>query len=282
MKSTQFFSRACIQGNLLTRPMMLVVVAVCFSNIGTSVAKAVGTLPRVLVDGRQVPEIEWDTTVNRFRYDNDKFIGQRLTVHCPPLPPGTDLKGLYGTDRYPSESSICIAALHAGKITTDGGLVTIQINPGQSEYKGSERNGVKSSSLPGTSRSIAFIDKKVSKEDQAIMEKHAQRIQWDTRFTRTGLAYRDLIGQRFTFRVPAAPANLRPRLVYGTDQYDFSSMIAPAAKHAGVITEKGGLVTLEINEGVTKLVGSIRNDVETSSKGRCDRSITFVKSGETK
>lgn len=280
MKSTNFLSRLGFQQSAFTQPMVLMVVAVSLSNIGSSIAEAAGSLPRILVDGRQVPEIEWDTTVNRFRYDNEKFIGQRLIVHCPPMPPGTDLSGVYGTDRYPSESSICIAALHAGKITKEGGTVTVQINPGQPSYKGSERNGVKTSSLPGTSRSIVFIDKRGSKEDQAILEEHAPRIQWDTRFTRSGFAYRDLIGQRFTFRVPAAPANLRPRLVYGTDQYDFSSLIAPAAKHAGVITEKGGLVTVEINEGVPKLVGSIRNEVETSSKGRCDRSIKFVDAGK--
>jgi len=227
-------------------------------------------------DSKLIPEIKWDTTLNKFQFDAEKFVGQRLTVKCPPAPLKQSFDGVYGTDSYPSDNSICVAALHAGVITKKGGIVTVQLNPGKTAYKGSKRNGVETADLPGTRRSMTFIGRSSSPETDEIHLAHLPRIDWDTKFTRTGFAYRHLIGQRFTFRCPPAPSNMRPRLVYGTDSYDFSSIICRAALHAGRLTTEGGIVTVEIGPGVPKLVGSIRNGVETKSKGGGDRSVTFV------
>jgi hypothetical protein len=49
-----------------------------------------------------------------------------------------------GTDIYTLDSSICNAAVHAGKLTMEsGGPVTIELRPGESSYKGTTRNGIK-------------------------------------------------------------------------------------------------------------------------------------------
>ncbi|MCM3874163.1 MAG: LCCL domain-containing protein [Pyrinomonadaceae bacterium] len=51
---------------------------------------------------------------------------------------------VWGTDIYTLDSSICNAAVHAGKLTLEsGGLVTIELRPGESAYKGTTRNGIK-------------------------------------------------------------------------------------------------------------------------------------------
>ena len=51
---------------------------------------------------------------------------------------------VWGTDTYTIDSSICNAAVHAGKLTIEnGGSVTIELRPGESAYKGSTRNGIK-------------------------------------------------------------------------------------------------------------------------------------------
>ena len=228
---------------------------------------------------RTIPEINWTTTIGKFQFDAEKFVGQRLTVKCPPASAKQELGGLFGTDSYPSESSICIAALHAGKITLEeGGIVTIQLNPGEANYEGSVRNGVVSANLPETKRSISFVEASATADKEIDQTRNRQLpvIKWDTKFTATGLAYRKLVGQRFTFRCPPAPPNFRPRIVYGTDDYDFSSIICQAAVHAGKLTKEGGLVTVQINEGIGKLVGSIRNGIETKSKNGSDRTIVFV------
>ena len=108
-----------------------------------------------------------------------------------------------------------------------------------------------------------------------------QDYKWDTKFTATGFANRDLVGQRFTFNCPTAPSNFRPRLIYGTDSYAFHSRVCQAAVHAGKITKDGGMVTVQLDPGVANLVGSIRNGIETKDGQSSDRSISFVDSSVT-
>lgn len=225
---------------------------------------------------RNVPEIKWDTSIIHFQFDSDKFVGQRLTVYCPPIQDTSKLESIFGTDFYPSETPVCVAALHSGVIDKDGGTVTIQLNPGRSAYTGSDRNGVVSTDLPGTRRSISFVGGPSASETDKIHLERVPRIQWDTKFTSTGFANRKLIGQRFTFRCGSVPLDRKARLVFGTDHYDFASKIGWAALHAGALTREGGIVTLQINPGGRKLVGSIRNGLETRGKGSSDRTIKFV------
>jgi LCCL domain len=68
-------------------------------------------------------------------------VGKTLKVSCP----GNGNPGnVWGTDTYTLDSSICTAAVHAGKIKLEtGGPVTIEMRPGEPSYKGSERNGIK-------------------------------------------------------------------------------------------------------------------------------------------
>lgn len=251
------------------RTIALVALFVVLSNVTASLALAEDS-------SRRIPTIEWDTQLKKFQFDAEKFIGQRLTVKCPPAPADQSFAGLHGTDSYPSDSPICLAALHAGVITKEGGTVTVQLNPGEKEYQGSRRNGVETSDLPGTRRSITFVGGPNAKVTNQVHLSRLPKLAWDTKFTATGFAHRHLIGQRFSFRCPAAPSDLRSRIVYGTDSYDFSSKICRAAVHAGRLTKAGGIVTVQIDPGVPKLIGSIRNGIETKSKGGGDRSISFV------
>jgi len=67
--------------------------------------------------------------------------GKTLKFNCPAN--GKE-SSVWGTDTYTADSSICTAAVHAGKIKLEtGGPVTIQMTPGESSYKGSVRNGIK-------------------------------------------------------------------------------------------------------------------------------------------
>jgi hypothetical protein len=67
--------------------------------------------------------------------------GKTLKVNCPAN--GKE-SSVWGTDTYTADSSICTAAVHAGKLKLEtGGPVTIQLTPGESSYKGSVRNGIK-------------------------------------------------------------------------------------------------------------------------------------------
>lgn len=249
---------------------LIAIIAAATAMFGATAAQA--------DDAVAVPEIEWTETLVKFQFDSDKFIGQRFSAKCMPAA-DKDLKAtVYGTDVYPSDNSICMAALHAGKVTKDGGVVTVQLNPGAENYTGSERNGIATQSLPATPRSMVFVDgTNVAKADE-MQRTHIPRIKWDTKFTSTGFAYREMIGQRFTFNCPSAPSRMKHRRIVGTDAYAFHSIICQAAVHAGKITtEKGGLVSVQI-EPKKKLVGSIRHGFESKNGSSGIRSITFVDS----
>ena len=222
-----------------------------------------------------IPEVEWDTSIVKFQFDSDKFVGQRLTVKCPPRSVRDKMEAIYGTDVYPSDTPICVAAVHAGATAAKGGQVTIQLNPGAKSYSGSSRNGITSQDLPATQRSIAFVRGPNASLD-ATQREYMPRLKWDTKFTATGLANRNLVGQRFAFLCPPAPDGMRPRRIVGTDRYEFHTRICVAALHAGKITTEGGPVLVQLNEGVPKLKGSIRNGIESHDGPGGSRTLTFV------
>ena len=81
----------------------------------------------------------WNTSAGMVTFE----VGKTLKFKCP-----ADGKesSVWGTDIYTLDSSICNAAVHAGKLKMDsGGSVTIELRPGESAYKGSTRNGIKTS-----------------------------------------------------------------------------------------------------------------------------------------
>jgi hypothetical protein len=92
-------------------------------------------------DEEEVTPIAWTTTANQFKQDP----GQTYTFECPTN--GTAV-AVWGSDVYTADSSICTAAVHAGKLTLeDGGEVTIEMRPGRSVYGSTTRNGITSNTF---------------------------------------------------------------------------------------------------------------------------------------
>lgn len=248
--------------------------AVLFAALGVFLAP-----PVLASDDRTPPSIEWDDTISKFQADADKFIGQRITFSCPYRAPGSDDEPLYGTSIYPSEAPLCLAAKHAGLITDEGGTATVQLNPGAERYEGTAAHGVTSADLPASERSVVFVTGATEASANATRAPHLPRLKWDQRFTHTGLANRDLIGQRFAFVCPPAPAPLPVGRVVGTDTYAFATPLCLAAMHAGVVTQQGGPITVLMGKGSMKLQGSTRNGVSSKSGSSGIRSLTFVDGG---
>lgn len=72
------------------------------------------------------------------------MIGSDFAYRCPA---GGSAGSVWGTDLYTHDSSICTAAVHAGRITlAAGGDVVIRMQAGASSYAASTRNGI--TSLP--------------------------------------------------------------------------------------------------------------------------------------
>lgn len=80
----------------------------------------------------------WNASASMVTFE----VGKTLKFKCPA---GGGESAVWGTDIYTLDSSICNAAVHAGKLKREsGGPVTIELRPGEDSYKGSTRNGIKS------------------------------------------------------------------------------------------------------------------------------------------
>lgn len=94
--------------------------------------------------------LPWNTSLSLY----GSRTGLSLTVLCPANgTPGT----IWGTDVYTHDSSVCTAAVHAGKTTKlKGGAVTVVMSTGRTSYAGSTRRGITSSSYGNWPASILF------------------------------------------------------------------------------------------------------------------------------
>jgi hypothetical protein len=64
---------------------------------------------------------------------------------------------VWGSDTYTADSSVCNAAVHAGKFSREsGGSVTIELRPGASSYQSTTRHGVNSNDYGQYSRSFVI------------------------------------------------------------------------------------------------------------------------------
>lgn len=89
-------------------------------------------------DAEDQTPVLWNTSAGMVAFE----VGKTYKFKCPA---GGKESSVWGTDIYTSDSSICNAAVHAGKLTSEsGGSVTIELRPGESSYKGTTRNGIKS------------------------------------------------------------------------------------------------------------------------------------------
>lgn len=84
-------------------------------------------------------DADWTTNATRWAC----LPGKTHVVRCPPIPKSTPYGTVYGSGPYTNDSSICTAALHAGKILASaGGEVTVEMRPGKTAYPSSTAHGI--------------------------------------------------------------------------------------------------------------------------------------------
>jgi hypothetical protein len=89
------------------------------------------------------PEIDWRASPLDLNLRG--LNGERFRFRCPPGKPAAGQ--VIGSGPYTDGSSICAAAVHAGVLRpADGGVVTIELRPGQAHYSGSVNHYVQSES----------------------------------------------------------------------------------------------------------------------------------------
>ena len=89
-------------------------------------------------EAEDVIPILWNTSTSMLTYE----AGKLYKFKCPGAGKPNNI---WGTDVYTADSSICTAAVHVGILKFEpGGLVTIELRPGEKSYEGTTKNGVTS------------------------------------------------------------------------------------------------------------------------------------------
>jgi LCCL domain len=204
----------------------------------------------------------WDASATAFRGHN----GARYVFTCPSY--GT-AGSIWGTDVYTDDSSVCTAAVHAGRITlAGGGTVTVEIRPGESSYTGSARNGITSSSYGPWTGSYVIVAATAATPGIGV---------GGATWSATAAAFRTYVGARFAY---TCPANGEPGPVWGTAVYTDDSSVCTAAVQTGLITlAGGGSVTIEMRAGESSYAGSTRNGITSSPYGAWVGSFVFPGAG---
>lgn len=98
----------------------------------------------------------YDSLTNSSKFDRINLTtNKKIVVKCPESCAMSDIF-IYGTFVYSKDSGICKSAFHSGKMSAVGGLVVLNIKQGISNYKGSQRGGIKSEGKTKSKISISF------------------------------------------------------------------------------------------------------------------------------
>jgi hypothetical protein len=183
--------------------------------------------------------------------------GDQVQVMCPPGCATTG--GLWGTEVYTADSSICRAAIHAGATPPSGGLVTVQREPGRPAYRGSMHNGIESNDYGSYGASYRFVGVTVT---TAAAPQAPTVIEAGCSFNATQI--QDGPGGAHRVSCPAGCTGA----VWGSDTYTADSSICVAAIHAGLVGERGGgEVTVILEPGRPAYRGSRRHGIQSSDYG---------------
>ncbi len=215
-----------------------------------------------------VVDIAWNDTAVAFRAQSHAVIA----VRCPP---GGRPSAVVGTDVYTDDSSICTAALHAGRVSLAmGGVVTIELRPPADGYVATLRNGIASSTRARAAGSFSFAEGPAPGLYAAplgVMAPNPTPPPADP-WTVTATAFRGSIGIAHSMDCPPGT----PRTVWGTDVYTDDSSICSAALHAGRITAAdGGPVTFFALPGRDMYFASERHGVTSTDYGTYPGSFAF-------
>ncbi len=175
--------------------------------------------------------------------------------------------GVYGSVRYTADSSICQAAVHAGK---PPGPIDLIVGGACPAFPGSTANGVTTTNWSSFDKSFSFgatllpcPAAAVAPPPSASASAAGGVANCPSFITQSG---KNPPGTSLTCVCDKA-LDLQVGAAYGVDRYSNDSPICVAARHAGKLPEPGGTVTVYAAEGCGKFEGSTRNDVTTKSWG---------------
>lgn len=183
---------------------------------------------------------------------------------------------VWGNGIYTDDSDISTAAVHAG-IVKNGETKTVRVTilPGQSNYDGSWRNGVRSEEYIEFDGSFKFTDISLPLGEQSLTE----GIGTTTREEDIYLV--EYQGKHGTVINLIVTGDMEGD-VWGTDIYTDDSDISAAAVHAGILkVGETKTISITILPGQESYGGTLRNGIRSGDYGQWDGSFKFNASSIT-
>jgi hypothetical protein len=171
---------------------------------------------------------------------------------------GAQNGSVWGTDIYTDDSSLAVAAVHAGVLQVgQKGAVKVTILPGQQSYTGSTRNGITTGAWPAFDGSFK-VEPARRKRPGAGGGALRPAVMADPG---TLVGFRGQNGKTLLIEITGQNTGE----VWGTHVYTDDSVLATAAVHAGIVKlgEKA-VVKVTILPGAQQYRGSERNGVASS------------------
>ncbi|PIO15713.1 hypothetical protein AB205_0191380, partial [Aquarana catesbeiana] len=181
-------------------------------------------------------------------------------------PPGS----LFQISYITIDSSFCKAAIHAGILGNNGGLVTVEKTPGLSSYTGSTRNGVITNYYGSwTGSFVLHCSSKPPTPKPTKIPTQKPPVQGTCATTA-----RDL---KESITIVQCPSDclVTEQNVWGTYIYTDDSSICKSAIHAGILENDGGLVTVKKIPGQSSYSGSSRNGITSNNYESFSESFIF-------
>ncbi|MEN9578215.1 MAG: hypothetical protein RJA70_1224 [Pseudomonadota bacterium] len=177
---------------------------------------------------------------------------------------------LWGTAVYTRDSSICLAAQHAGAIGPTGGKVQVKAAAGCPAYKGTTANGAKSDSWGAYDGSFYVV---------GFGDGNCEPLPADA--CPANFAAIPGVSDATLHSCSCVPRQMTGS-VWGSGIYTRDSSICQAAVHAGAIKPAGGKVKVKAAAGCASYTGTPKNGVTTSSWPAFGGSFFFVGKGNGK
>ena len=106
--------------------------------------------------------------------------------------------------------------------------------------------------------------------------KRLPEIGWSSRLTSLGIDKAKNVGKTYDFFCQPATEDLIHAPIWGTNVYTSNSGICSTAVHSGMISEEGGIVSIEVLKGQEFYTGSTKNKVDSKDHIGTNFSYTFV------
>ena len=198
--------------------------------------------------------------------------GNKGTSYYMRCPAGCkmDAANVWGTDIYTDDSSVCVAARHAGALGDPGGVVLVTWAPAQATYLGSLKNGVTTAEYGGWARS--FVVQSVDERGKPTSPAPRPMAEGSAKLS-CSMTSGVLPGPAGTRWRVLCPAGCSTGSFWGSDIYTGDSRVCLAAMHAGVITAaNGGEATVTITGPQASFAGAERNGFTSQAFGKYDTS----------